>query len=191
MRRYSLRLRQLLLGLSLSLVPAAVALAQSLTAGSLRGTVLSAGAGPIAGVQLTVEAVDGGRTLNLETNQSGGFAVALLAPGAYRILAEQVGFQPVRRSGILVSAGQATSVTITLERRPPPITSVTEVDQAGATSGTAIGRLLAGREIHTFDYRRDVTNLSRGITEVDVLRDGRTDLPGPPAGSRRALADST
>jgi hypothetical protein len=189
MHRYRLRLRQLLLGLSLSLLPPASALAQSLTAGSLRGTVLSAAGGPIAGVQLTVEAVDGGRTLNLETNQSGGFAVALLAPGAYRILAEQVGFQPVRRSGILVGAGQATSVTITLERRPPPITSATEVDQAGATSGSAIGRLLAGREIHTFDYRRDVTNLSRGITEVDVLRDGRDGLARaagglPPSRSR-------
>lgn len=173
MHRHSLRLRQLLLGCSLALVPGAAARAQSLTAGSLRGTVVSAAVGPIAGVQLTIEAVDGGRTLNLETNRDGGFAVALLAPGAYRILAEQVGFQPVRRSGILVSAGQATSVTITLERRPPPITSVTEVEQPGATAGTAIGRLLTGREIHTFDYRRDVTNLSRGITEVDVPRDGR------------------
>ncbi|HEV8600382.1 MAG TPA: carboxypeptidase regulatory-like domain-containing protein [Gemmatimonadales bacterium] len=181
MRRYSPRLRRLLL--VLLLVPATAG-AQSVTAGSLRGTILSTTGEPLAGVQLTVEAVEGGRTRLLESGRDGGFAIALLAPGAYRILAEQVGFQPVRRSGVLVSAGQATSVTITLERRPPPITAATEIDEPGATAGSAIGRLLAGREIHGFDYRRDVTNLSRGITEVDAPRDGRDGFAAAAAGLR-------
>lgn len=147
--------------------------AQSLTAGSLRGTVESQDGGGLPGVQVTLETADGGSFRNLETDRTGAFAVALLAPGTYRILAEQVGFQPVRRLGVIVSAGQVTVVTIVLERRPPPIASVTEVDQPASGTGAALSRLISDRESRRFGFRREVTDLSRGLSEVDAPRDGR------------------
>jgi hypothetical protein len=79
----------------------------------------------------------------------------------------------VRRLGIVVSAASATSVTVTLERRPPPITTVTETDRPSLSAGTALGRLIPSREVRTFDFRRDASNLTRGVSEVDAPSDGR------------------
>ena len=84
-----------------------VARAQSLTNGALRGVALYATEStPIVGVQITVEGSDGRPISFLETDGSGLFTVPLLAPGTYRVLAEQVGLQPVRLTGVAtVTAG--------------------------------------------------------------------------------------
>jgi hypothetical protein len=113
--------------------------AQSLTAGSLRGAVKTPSGEPVPEAQVTLESIESGRTWLLESNRQGQFSVTLLAPGNYRVLVEQIGFQPVRRLGIRVSAASATSVTIILERRPPPITTVTELDRPSLSAGTALG----------------------------------------------------
>jgi hypothetical protein len=148
--------------------------AQSLTNGGLRGVVLSAADGsPIPGVEVTLEGPDGRAMAYLEADYQGQFAVPLLAPGTYRVLAEQVGLQPVRYLGVTIVAGQTTAITFRLERRPPPILAVEEVVQPGAPAGTAMGRALQPEELMRGDRYRSATDLSRGVTEIDGPRDVR------------------
>jgi hypothetical protein len=148
---------------------------------------------PVPGAQVALEDSDGGTLRVLESNRFGEFSVALLAPGTYRLLVEQVGFQPIRRLGITVRAGQATSVTVQIERRPPPITSVVEVEGPSTSAGYTGGRLIAGRELREFDLRRDVTDAARGVTELVFPAEGRHGLTlaglGQPQTSSRLFVD--
>lgn len=191
----SLIRRHWVLGSALALllsVPASVG-AQSLTAGSLRGTVVDLAGEAVAGAAVTVEDARGAVVRLLESDYRGMFSLPLAAPGTYRILVEQVGFQPVRLLNVVVAAGQMTSLTARLERRPPPIVDVTEMEANAALASVSTGRLLAGRELTLLDWRRDLTDLSRGITELDGPRDGRAGLAlsagGLPAHWSRLMVD--
>jgi carboxypeptidase family protein len=147
--------------------------AQSLTGGVLRGTVTSREGAPIRGVQLTIEGRDGRAVTLIESAGAGEFSVSLLPPGSYRVLAEQVGYQPVRVSGVNVVAGQTTTLAVKLVRKPPPITSVDEQVASGAISGSSEGRVLDARALTSGDRYRAVTDIGRGLSEVDGPRDGR------------------
>lgn len=138
--------------------------AQSITAGALRGSVRTAASAPLGAV-VTIEGAGGAAVQNLESRADGSFIVRLLLPGTYSVLAEVPGYQPVRHRGVVVAAGKTTSVALTLTLRPPPITSVTEVDDPGVTTGS-LGRLLTGSDLMALDVRRDLTDLSRSVSEV-------------------------
>ena len=167
--------------------------AQSLTSGSLRGTVQSSSGDPLSGVSLSVEGRGGAVLKSLETDSKGGFRVALLVPGSYALLAEQAGYQPVRLSGIVVVAGTATTVTVALERRPPPITSVSERNSAGARAGGSSGPVLSGAALEAFDRPRDAAGSARDVSTLINPGDGRTGLAigaqGLPASFSRLYAD--
>ncbi len=175
------------------LVGTSNAAAQSLTSGSLRGVVQTATGEPLDGVQVTLENRAGGTVKLLETDRNGAFKIPLMSPGEYRLLVEQVGFQPVRRKGIQVTAGQTTNVLFVLERHPPPITSVVEIEGAVLASGAAPGRQFIGRELEILDRRRDLSDLSRGSSEVLQPGDGRNGFAsstlGLPANQVRLFVD--
>ena len=167
--------------------------AQSLTAGSLRGVVIDLTDEAVPGAAVTLEDARGAVVRLLESDYRGFFTLPLVAPGTYRVLVEQVGFQPIRLVNVVVAAGQTTSLTARLERRPPPIESVTEIEASVALASVSTGRLLAGRELTLLDRRQDVTDLSRGMTELDGPRDGRSGLAlsagGLPAQWSRLMVD--
>ena len=166
--------RVLFCAAALSVAGGGVARAQSLTNGALRGVAIYATAStPIIGVQITIEGADGRPISFLETDASGIFTVPLLAPGTYRVLAEQVGLQPVRLTGVIIAAGQTTSITFRLERKPPPVERVLEVHQPGATAGATIGRTVAGKALTQGDRNRAGTDISRDATEVVRSGDAR------------------
>jgi hypothetical protein len=166
--------------------------AQSITAGALRGTVLDKDGTPLPGAAVTLESATGATVRNLETREDGTFGVRMMLPGTYRILVEVIGYQPVRRTGIVVASGRSTTVSFTLEKRPPPINSVTEIAQPGTSSG-AMGRIVSSRELRTLDFRRDATDLSRGVSEVAAPTDGRPGFAqmagGLPGGWSRLFVD--
>jgi hypothetical protein len=154
-------------------IPAS-SVAQSLTHGALRGVILYAdNGGPIAGVQVTLESSDGTPLLYLETDGAGRFQVPLLSPGVYRLLAEQVGLQPVRVVGLSVSGGQTAAVTIRLERRPPPIERVIEVQHTGVVAGTGLGRTLDRGWLSHGIRRLGIAGVGRGLSEFESPRDAR------------------
>jgi hypothetical protein len=166
--------------------------AQSITTGALRGTVQSSDGSPLSGAAVTIEGASGRAVRNLESREDGTFGLRTILPGTYRILVEVVGYQPVRRLGVVVAAARTTTVSFTLEKRPPPVTSVTEINQPGASAG-AMGRIVSERELRTFDFRRDATDLSRGVTDVAQPRDGRPGFAqsagGLPGGFSRLFVD--
>ncbi|HET9515394.1 MAG TPA: TonB-dependent receptor [Gemmatimonadales bacterium] len=170
------------------------AAAQSLTNGALRGVVLyAADATPIRGVQVTVEGSDGRGVAFLESDGSGHFIAPLLAPGTYRVLAEQVGLQSVRVTGVVVAAGQTTSLSIRLERRPPPVEQVDEIRMPGLSAGNSLGHMLPGNILFTGDRHRSVTDVSRDVADVVRAGDAREGWAlssgGQPANASRLWVD--
>ncbi len=163
------------LGVALGAIPAGLR-AQSLTSGSLRGTVQTTEGDPVNGAAVTVERRGGGAIASLTTNRSGGFALQLLTPGEFRVLVEQIGFQPVRVSGIIVAPGTNTSLSITLQRRPPPITSVSEIANPGARGGGAPGILVSGSALSAFDRPSDLAGAARVAPVIVAPGDGRDGL---------------
>ncbi|MGE0555793.1 MAG: TonB-dependent receptor [Gemmatimonadales bacterium] len=170
-----------------------VASAQSLTSGSLRGVVRDTDGTVLRRVDLTLEGRLGGTISRFETDLDGTFRLGLMRPGEYQLLVEQQGFQPVRLTGIMVSAGEQTRLDITLERRPPPIERVEDVPAAGARVGTVAGRLLSERELSLLDYRRGAADVFRGVSEVVWPADGRNGnglaAAGLPIGFSRLMID--
>ena len=137
--------------LAASMVPSPSLVAQSITAGALRGTVLATDGSPLGGAAVTIEGATGAAVRNLETGEGGTFGIRMMLPGTYRILVEVIGYQPVRRLGVVVAAGRTTTVSFTLEQKPPPITSVTEIDQPGSSAG-ATGRIVSERELLSIEF---------------------------------------
>jgi len=114
--------RNILLGLGLVsylLLGSSPLRGQSLTSGSLHGTVQTADGQPVTGASVTLESRTGAALLNLESGRDGAFDAQLLTPGEYRVLVEQIGYQPLRARGIIVTAGATTVVVITVERVRP------------------------------------------------------------------------
>ncbi|HTL06032.1 MAG TPA: carboxypeptidase-like regulatory domain-containing protein, partial [Gemmatimonadales bacterium] len=130
----------------------------------------------MSGASVTIERGSGGAIASLSTDHGGGFTAQLLTPGEYRVLVEQIGFQPVRVSGIIVAPGSATSLVITLQRRPPPITSVTEIASPGARGGGAPGVLVSGSALSSFDRPSDLTAAARVASVLVAPEDGRNGL---------------
>jgi hypothetical protein len=163
------------LGITLGSIPG-VLNAQSLTSGTLQGTVQTADGTPVGGAAVTLESRSGAAFASLTADRRGGFLRQLLTPGEYRVLVEQIGFQPVRTTGVVVGAGTVTALTVTLERRPPPITSVSEVANAGARAGGAPGILLSGSALTAFDRPLDFTGAARVAPVFIAPGDGRDGL---------------
>lgn len=147
--------------------------AQSLTSGAVRGTVLSIDGVPLNGVQVSLEQSDGRALTIVETDGEGRFSIPLVQPGEYRVLVEEIGYQPVRMLAVPVAAGRTTVVTSRIERKPPPILAVVEIPWSGALAGASAGAVVGGRQLRQFDRRLDISDASQGVTDVDAMRDSR------------------
>ena len=171
------------LGLSASVVLNVCALpsrlpAQSLTAGSLRGAVLSLDGRALTGVEITLERADGTSFLFVESGRDGTFSIPLLQPGSYRVLVEQIGYQPIRYMSVPVAAGQTTVLTARLEERPPPILAPTEVSFGGTMGGSAMGPVLGIAELNRFDLNQEATAATKSVSQVATAGSGRSGLGG-------------
>jgi hypothetical protein len=158
------------------MLPISPTSAQSLTSGSLRGTVQTADGEPVPGAAVTLESATGAVLLSLESGREGTFDAQLLTPGEYRILVEQIGYQPLRAFGVIVTAGATTVIVLRIERRPPPITSVTEVNNPGARGGAAAGYTVSGPAIIGFDRPGELGGVARRAASLIAPGDGRAGL---------------
>lgn len=144
-------------------------LAQSPTLGTIAGQVVDDRGVSVPDATITL--TRGGATLVVSRGEtSGRFRFDGLVPGEYAVLAEQVGYQPVRTVAIGVFAGQRTQVLVTLERRPPPITGVVERRHT-ASSTTSAGAV--GGDLQSLARRRDATGVAHDATSTIVPGDGR------------------
>ena len=141
------------------------ATAQSLTAGSLRATVLDPQGAPIRETLVTLERL-GVAFRTAEANRAGGVSLEALPPGQYTLLVEQLGYQPVRLRGFSIFAGNASEVTVRLVRRPPPIASVDEQVAQVTFRGAAPGRVFAGDQLTRLDRERSIVDLRRDLSQL-------------------------
>jgi hypothetical protein len=82
---------------------------------ALAGRVVdSAGAG-VPGATISVTAVGTNASRTTETRENGGYVVASLSPGLYRVRVELIGFRPVTREGIHLATGETVRLDFQLE----------------------------------------------------------------------------
>ncbi len=167
--------------------------AQSLTSGALRGTVQTADGTTLRGASVTLETRSGATIAHLESGFGGDFQLGLLPAGEYRLLVELLGYQPVRVVGLRVSAGATTVLTVSIERRPPPIAAVQEVPASAAQVGTISGRLVSHGELDRLDRFQAASDALRGVTELVWPTDGRSGFglsaDGLPISMSRVMVD--
>src|SRR5690606_36234538 len=96
---------------------------QTMTTARLTGVVLDPTGTPLSNVLTTAASADLGVSLETTTDASGRFVFALLGPGVYEVRAEAFGFRPVLARPILLAAGDARSMTLSMAPAAPPITA--------------------------------------------------------------------
>lgn len=122
---------RLAIALLAALAVATSADAQSLTFGSLSGTVRDAGSAPIRDAQVrAVERVSGAERW-AAVNRDGRFEFGVLAAGRYDVTAEALGFRPVVMVDIAIAAGHDARIDLVLQPALPP---VTDIDTVRATN---------------------------------------------------------
>ena len=82
---------------------------------SIAGTVTDAAGAPIAGAFITVTNLASSSSVSTKTDEKGNYVSPLLAPGAYRLTAEQTGFLKFVQAGIVLQAQGKARVDVSLE----------------------------------------------------------------------------
>lgn len=169
---------------------------QSLISGSLRGQVLATDSSSVIGAQITITNSAVGSGYAFFADRHGQFSLPLVMPGTYDILAEQAGYQPVRMHGVVVRGGEQTRITFVLERRPPPITTITELPEparAQLSAGRWVGSEISSDALEVLDFRQAITDASRDLSSTAAPRDGRPGFAeasgGLPQSFSRLLVD--
>ncbi|MEO8200742.1 MAG: TonB-dependent receptor [Gemmatimonadota bacterium] len=150
--------------------------AQSLVSGSLSGEVRGTDDSYVSAAEVTIVNRSTGNSFSTSADRRGRYSFALLVPGVYSVLAEQVGFQPIRQNGVILRPGEETKVSLRLERRPPPVENVVELPESPRSSlshGRVVGQEIRAENLQFFDQRQDVTGISRDLSSVAAPDDGR------------------
>jgi hypothetical protein len=88
--------------------------AQSIISGDITGTVSDPSGATIPGATITLTNLSTNVSHKTTTNAEGSYRFAFVPPGTYQLNAGATGFQNQTRSGIVVTAGQPTTVSMQL-----------------------------------------------------------------------------
>jgi hypothetical protein len=117
--------------------------------GIIQGRVEGNTGQPLAQIDILAVHTDGFTRREGVTARDGGFRLAFLPPGRYRLGVRGIGFRPTVVSDVLVRAGRVETLAITLEAAALTIDSI--VVEASAvrinTSDTEFGSRLTSREL--------------------------------------------
>ena len=99
-------------------------------------------------------------TFGAVSSDNGRYTIAAVLPGTYTLEARRLGYAPVRREGVVVTAGQATTVdfkvlSAALHLQETVITGVVD-PTAGTKVPFTVGRVTARGHARAADERRDV-----------------------------------
>ncbi len=155
-----------------AVLPAAAA-AQS---GRISGTVTDSTRAPLVGAQVTIV----GTRLTAVTDDGGHFVIGNVTPGTYDVRAQRIGQHAQTMSGVVVRAGEATQVDVTLSpaaltlagmvvsasRRPEKITdapaTITRIDASAIENTVGNSFAPALKAVKGLDY------IQVGVTSVAV-----------------------
>src|ERR1700722_19595954 len=88
--------------------------AQSITSGDVTGTVTDPSGAAIPGSDVTLTNTSTGTSQKVTTNADGSYRFAFVAPCTYRVVATASGVQNQQRPGVIVTAGQPSTVNVQL-----------------------------------------------------------------------------
>jgi hypothetical protein len=139
-------------GLAGSMIVAAPAAAQDVTAGSINGTVVNAQGAPVSGATVTLQS-ERGVTRTVTTSATGSFFVPQLPVGTYDITIAAPGLTTVRNEDVQVSLG-GTAYTF----------EVGGASDADASAGSEI--VVTGTRRATVDFSGTATGVVFDVQEV-------------------------
>ena len=150
--------------------------AQNRTTGEIRGTVLDASGGIVAGTEVSaVEQATQFRKVT-KSDQTGTYLLPYLPPGHYQVKFDHPGFQEENRAGVTVNASDVIQINVNLQ--------IGNVSQSVTVSGTAANLQLESST-------RDSQFTSEAIVGLpNVGRDNQVLLrllPGASFGDQRAM----
>lgn len=153
-----------LLVASLALVGPGPLAAQVSTTAVLRGEVRDSAGAPVAGAQVTLQEA-GEPVAGTQTDARGRYIlVGLPAGGPYELGVEAIGFAPVTRSDLRLSAGESRRLTIIMGSRPVELEGLRVVAAPDLVfSGTRTGAVtvIEERAIETLPaLERDITGFA-------------------------------
>lgn len=96
------------------LVLPSVAFAQSLTSGSVSGTVTDPSGAALPGATVSIKNDATGTTQSVTSNSTGAYRFGFLNPGSYTVSVKQSGFQPVQHA-VTVSVGTGSMVNLQMQ----------------------------------------------------------------------------
>src|SRR3984957_8848295 len=88
--------------------------AQSVTSGDVTGTVTDPTGAAVPNATVTLVNVNTNASQSATTGNEGNYRFAFITPGTYKVRVSASGFQSQDRPGIIVSAGQPTTVSVQL-----------------------------------------------------------------------------
>lgn len=147
---------------------------QTVSTGSLSGTVTDPKGGLVAGANVVVRSNATGQEFTAETSGEGTFSIPSLASGMYTATITASGFKQAKVTEIKVDVGKPSSVTVALE-----VGSATETvtiiggGELLQTQTATIGTTLTGRQI------TDIPTASRDALDLVLALPG-TATPGRP-----------
>jgi TonB-dependent SusC/RagA subfamily outer membrane receptor len=100
--------------------------------GRITGTAIDSSVGaPVSGINILIN----GTTLGAQTGGNGRYTINGVPPGTYTLEARRLGYAPMRRAGVVVTAGQLTTVDFTVQSAALHLqeTVVTVVDPTAGT----------------------------------------------------------
>ena len=107
--------------ISVLLLAASAASAQSSSTADLEGTISDSAAAVVPGAQLTVTNIETGIKRTGVSNEVGRFRISALPAGEYQLSATKAGFATVEHTGLILQIGQLATVDFTL-----PVASQTQ-----------------------------------------------------------------
>ena len=138
--------------------------AQSISNGTLGGTVRNAAGEPLSGIRVRITEARTGVARWRVTRLDGTFMANLLPPGDYDVFAEGIGYQPRLLQGVPVRAGQSRAVSVLLETVELPVNEVRERRFRAPAEDSRAGAAQYFGQLETRDLpeeRRELSELGR------------------------------
>ena len=134
--------------------------AQSANSGIIQGTVTAAAAG-IQLADIVATHLDGFTRRQAVSGKDGGFRLAFLPPGTYRVTVRRIGYRPVIVNDVVVRAGRVETLAVTLEAAALTLDSIVVLASALRinTSDTEFGSRFTARELALLPLPNDARDL--------------------------------
>lgn len=166
------------LGVVLAAGPAS-AQSTGTTTGDIRGRVVDEKGVGLPGVSVTAFNLATALTRSDVTGTDGGYALALLPPGSYRVKAELSGFTPAQYEGVRVALGSTASldVRMSLAKTVAETVTVTAESVLLDTSKTDVSETVGYREIQS------LPNVARNFLSFSLTTPRVAEDRGPQSGA--------